>query len=118
MVSPLDQIFSEAAPMAGVVAQQQPLKAMAAKSGRRPAAKSKKDQLLALIAKPAGTKLSVLAERLGWKAHTVRAALSGLRKQGHQILATKAPKTGESVYRLMPAPHVNADTPRLVASET
>jgi hypothetical protein len=43
----------------------------------------------------------VLSERLGWQAHTVRAALSGLRKQGHQILATKAAKTGEAVYQVV-----------------
>ncbi|TDK37560.1 DUF3489 domain-containing protein [Rhizobium deserti] len=74
----------------------------AASAGLRPKLnKSKKDQLLALVTKPGGTRISVLTERLGWQAHTVRAALSGLRKQGHQILATKAPKTGEAVYQVV-----------------
>ncbi len=63
--------------------------------------KSKKDQLIALIAKADGARISVLVERLGWQPHTVRAALSGLRKEGHQILASKSPRTGEAVYRLM-----------------
>ena len=70
-------------------------------SPRPKAIKPKKDQLLALVTKPGGTRISVLTERLGWQAHTVRAALSGLRKQGHQILATKAPKTGEVVYQVV-----------------
>lgn len=63
--------------------------------------KSKKDQLIALIAKADGARISVLVERLDWQAHTVRAALSGLRKEGHQILASKSPRTGEAVYRLI-----------------
>lgn len=67
-----------------------------------PAKKSKKDQLVALIAKPNGARVSVLVERLGWQAHTVRAALSVLRKQGHQIAVSKAPKTGEAIYRIVP----------------
>ncbi|MBD8649480.1 DUF3489 domain-containing protein [Rhizobium sp. CFBP 13726] len=70
-------------------------------SPRPKAHKRKKEQLLALVARPGGTRISVLTERLGWQAHTVRAALSGLRKQGHQILATKAPKTGEAVYQIV-----------------
>jgi predicted ArsR family transcriptional regulator len=69
---------------------------------RRPKSnKPKKHQLLALVTKTGGTRISVLTERLGWQAHTVRAALSGLRKQGHQILATKAAKTGEAVYQVV-----------------
>ena len=74
---------------------------------KRLAKTSKKDQLLALIAKPGGTRISMLTEKLVWQAHTVRATLSGLRKQGHQILATKAPKTGEAVYRLVSPTEVN-----------
>ena len=66
-----------------------------------PAKKSKKDQLVALIAKPNGARVSVLVERLGWQAHTVRAALSGLRKLGYQIVNSKAPKTGEAIYRIV-----------------
>ena len=79
----------------------------ASASRKRPAKTSKKDQLLALVAKPGGTRISILMEKLGWQAHTVRATLSGLRKQGHQILATKAPKTGEAVYRLVSPSEVN-----------
>ena len=81
--------------------------AVASPARKRPAKTSKKDQLLALVTKPGGTRISILTEKLGWQAHTVRATLSGLRKQGHQILATKAPKTGEAVYRLVSRTEVN-----------
>lgn len=69
---------------------------IAGRSGK----KSKKDQLIALLSKPNGARASVIAERLGWQAHTVRAALSGLRKQGHQIVTSKSPKTGETIYAI------------------
>ena len=63
--------------------------------------KSKKDQLVALLSKPNGARISVIVERLGWQAHTVRAALSGLRKQGFEIKTAKSKKTGETVYSIV-----------------
>jgi len=66
--------------------------------------KSKKDQLVALLSKPNGARISVIVERLGWQAHTVRAALSGLRKQGIEVAASKSPKTGETVYAIVVPP--------------
>jgi hypothetical protein len=57
--------------------------------------KSKQDQLVALLSKPNGVRVSVISDRLGWQAHTVRAAISGLRKRGHEIVTSKALKTGE-----------------------
>lgn len=71
--------------------------------------KSKKDQLVALLSKPNGARISSVVDRLGWQAHTVRAALSGLRKQGHEIATTKSPKTGGTVYSIV-AP--NAGKPK------
>ncbi|WP_370321949.1 DUF3489 domain-containing protein [Oricola sp.] len=68
------------------------------------AAKSKKDQLVALLSKPNGARISVIVERLGWQAHTVRAALSGLRKQGVEVATSKSPKTGETVYAIVAPP--------------
>jgi|GEM_PF-938170 len=68
------------------------------------AAKSKKDQLVALLSKPNGARISVIVERLGWQAHTVRAALSGLRKQGVEVTASKSSKTGETVYAIVSSP--------------
>ena len=65
------------------------------------AAKSKKDQLVALLSKPNGARISVIVERLGWQAHTVRAALSGLRKQNIEVVTSRSPKTGETVYAIV-----------------
>lgn len=73
-----------------------PARSTPAKSG----GKSKKDQLIALLSKPNGTRVSVLVDRLGWQAHTVRAALSGLRKQGLGITTSKSAKTGEALYTI------------------
>jgi predicted ArsR family transcriptional regulator len=67
-------------------------------------AKSKKDQLIGLLSKPSGARVSVLGERLGWQPHTVRAALSGLRKQGFEIATSKSAKTGETVYSIASQP--------------
>lgn len=67
----------------------------------KPATKSKRDQLVALLSKSNGARLSVIVERLGWQAHTVRAALSGLRKQGIEITRSTSPKTGEAVYAIV-----------------
>lgn len=66
----------------------------------KPVRKSKKDQLVTLLSKPNGARASLIAERLGWQAHTVRAALSGLRKDGHPVVMSKSPKTGETVYAI------------------
>ncbi len=71
-------------------------KAAAVKSARM----RKKDQLITLLSKPNGARASLIAERFGWQAHTVRAALSGLRKDGHPIVMSKSPKTGETVYAI------------------
>jgi hypothetical protein len=117
MVSPAGENVTEAVSITEAVAPKLRLASMTTKVSRRHTGKSKKDQLLDLIAKPAGTKISVLTERLGWQTHTVRAALSGLRKQGHEILANKAPKTGEAVYRLVLPKPVKADGAQVAASK-
>lgn len=70
----------------------------------KPDPKSKRNQLIALLSKPNGARVSVLVDRLGWQAHTVRAALSGLRKQGFGITTSKSAKTGESIYAIAARP--------------
>jgi predicted ArsR family transcriptional regulator len=42
--------------------------------------KSKKDQLVDLLRAKGGASVQQLSEALGWLPHTVRAALTGLRK--------------------------------------
>ncbi|MCB1461984.1 MAG: DUF3489 domain-containing protein [Nitratireductor sp.] len=73
------------------------------KPGTRNSSKSKKGQLIGLLSKRGGARISVLVERLGWQTHTVRAALSGLRKQGFVISVSKSAKSDETVYAITSA---------------
>ena len=58
-----------------------------------------------LLARKSGADLAALQEATGWQPHSVRAALSTLRKAGFTIEKT-APKAegGAPVYRLTAAP--------------
>lgn len=62
---------------------------------------NKSDQLVAMLKKPNGMRVSLIGEKLDWQAHTVRAAISGLRKKGFEVSRTKAKKTGETVYAIV-----------------
>jgi len=42
-------------------------------------------RLVTMLGEPGGASLAELAAALGWQAHTIRAALSGLRKAGRPI---------------------------------
>ena len=83
-------------------------KLVKAKSNKPSQSKTKKEQLIALLSKPNGARVSVIVERLGWQGHTVRAALSGLRKQGFSITVPKSAKTGEAVYAIGSSPATDA----------
>jgi hypothetical protein len=61
---------------------------------------TKQDQILALLSREEGASIDVLMAATGWLPHTVRAALSGLRKKGHAIDRRKDGEAG-SVYRIM-----------------
>jgi len=72
-------------------------------SNRRNATKpaggrSKREQLIDLISRARGARLEVLIEKLGWQAHTVRAAISRLRKQGFDIERTEERRSGKPIY--------------------
>ena len=67
------------------------------KSGKR---QTKKAKLIQPLSKSNGARLSVLAEKLEWQTHTVRAALSGLRKEGFELTLSKSAKSGEAVYAI------------------
>ena len=51
---------------------------------------TKKAQLIRLLKSRHGADAAALSKRLGWQPHTVRAALSGLRKAGYGIAAERA----------------------------
>jgi hypothetical protein len=46
---------------------------------------SKGTALLELLQRSEGASLDEMIERTGWQGHTVRAAMTGLRKKGHAI---------------------------------
>lgn len=50
-----------------------------------PGAPTKKARLIAKLQDPASATIADICADLGWLPHTVRAALAGLRKAGHEI---------------------------------
>ncbi|WP_145975745.1 DUF3489 domain-containing protein, partial [Ruegeria atlantica] len=46
---------------------------------------TKIDKVQALLRRPSGASLEALCKTTGWQSHSVRAALSGLRKKGVTI---------------------------------
>jgi DNA-binding MarR family transcriptional regulator len=52
-------------------------------------APTKSASVLTLLQREVGATLAELIEATGWKAHTTRAALTGLRKKGHAIQRRK-----------------------------
>lgn len=71
------------------------------KSAKAPTRATKTAILRKLLSRKSGADLSALQSATGWQAHSVRAALSGLRKAGYIIDRTEPTKPGGStVYRL------------------
>ena len=77
--------------------------------GRRPASRTtnepivgtksgKQEWLRRVLAREEGATLEQMCREFGWQAHSVRAAISGLRKAGHQVHREKG--ASGSVYRL------------------
>jgi len=62
---------------------------------------TKQALLIELLEREEGATLAQLVEATSWLPHTTRAALTGLRKKGHVITASKA--DGLSVYRIQKA---------------
>jgi len=63
--------------------------------------KTKQALLIELLQRDGGATLAQLVEATSWLPHTARAVLTGLRKKGHVITASKA--DGLSVYRVQRA---------------
>ncbi len=60
---------------------------------------TKQAQLLALLTRPDGAAMSEMTKATGWQPHSVRAALTGLRKRGHEI--ERSVEAGASRYRVI-----------------
>ncbi|GHF72476.1 DUF3489 domain-containing protein [Seohaeicola zhoushanensis] len=58
----------------------------------------KQERLRRMLARKEGATLEQLCLEFGWQAHSARAAISGLRKAGHQVHREKG--ASGSVYRL------------------
>lgn len=65
----------------------------------KPSRKTKMVLVREMLERADGAKLEELCKATGWQAHTVRAALSGLRKAGH-IIERGNDAAGQSVYRI------------------
>jgi predicted ArsR family transcriptional regulator len=65
---------------------------------------TKKEQLIRLLGTKSGCDIKSLSAKLGWQQHTTRAALSGLRKAGYEVVNEKPASGGTSKYRILAAP--------------
>ena len=59
---------------------------------------SKSELVIGLLRSPDGATLNELVTATGWLPHTTRAALTGLRKNGHVVEKTK--RDGATCYRI------------------
>jgi hypothetical protein len=55
--------------------------------------------ILDLLSRPQAATLDQMVEATGWLPHTTRAALTGLKKKGHEVTSTKA--DGVRTYRVI-----------------
>lgn len=84
----------ESKPAAEGPANKAPMTAKAA----RP--ESKSNLVLQLLQRPEGATIAQIVKATGWLPHTTRAALTGLKKKGHEIASAKA--VGEDrLYRVV-----------------
>lgn len=74
-------------------------------SKQLPARKTtKKAQLIRLLERKAGVDVATISAEFSWKAHTARAALSGLRKAGYGIEAVHPKGDKPARYRIRARP--------------
>jgi hypothetical protein len=74
----------------------------AAAPAATPDRQTKKGSILALLQRPKGAAISDLIAATGWQVHSVRAALTGLRKEGKELLRDKN-AAGVTLYRIAEA---------------
>lgn len=65
-----------------------------------PRAGTKLDRMLSMLRE--GATVEQMVASLGWQSHTVRAAMTGLRKRGYVIDRTQ-PESGETLYAIRKA---------------
>ncbi len=62
-------------------------------------------KVTAMLTRKSGASLGAICKATGWQPHSARAAISGLRKSGHEIERRSAEGSkGGSVYRIARSP--------------
>ena len=62
--------------------------------------KTKKQQLIQMLTRKSGADVVTISVKFSWQTHTTRAALSGLRKAGYEVVGEK-PGEGKAMrYRI------------------
>ncbi len=65
---------------------------------------TKRAQLIALLGAKTGADIEALSKTLGWQQHSIRAALTGLRKAGFEIARETPASGGAARYRITARP--------------
>jgi len=65
---------------------------------------TKKQLLIQLLSGKTGMDVTALSRKLGWQAHTTRAALTGLRKAGYMIAIERKAEGKPGKYRITECP--------------
>jgi Protein of unknown function (DUF3489) len=79
----------------------EPVSARRSTDGHGVKAGSKQALLVDRLSRPEGATIGDLTKELAWLPHTVRAALTGLRRKGYAVARAKT-DAGETVYRATP----------------
>ncbi len=80
-----------------------------------PKRKTKKEELIQLLTRKTGADVAMISDKLGWQSHTTRAALSGLRKAGYEVVGEKPDEEKPKRYRISATP---AKTDEATGAET
>ena len=62
---------------------------------------SKKDRLIGMLSRDAGTTIAEISAALDWQPHTTRAAITGLRKSGHEVETARSADGGSSLIYMI-----------------
>ncbi|EFO29965.1 conserved hypothetical protein [Roseibium sp. TrichSKD4] len=70
--------------------------------------RTRQDELLGLLGRCSGVRAVTLCKKFGWQPHTLRAALSKLRRQGH-VIERRRSVSGETLYIIVTGEGVYSD---------
>jgi predicted ArsR family transcriptional regulator len=79
--------------------------------------KTKKQELIQLLTRKAGADVATISDKLSWKTHTTRAALSGLRKAGYAVVGDTPGEGKATRYRISATPAETGETAGAVATD-